>query len=197
MLQAGWCFPTCYVSILFHSLINYFLGIRYICSGEVSIFFIIIFKIFKISNHFPFWDFLGFKHKLGNSRYLQLRLLDGHYYILLMQCVLSARAAAYAPGNNLTLTEDEVIFAHVFFEESDKLHSYLSSICGKFGEMNGIIENVMKEKEIGPFCFINFRNEDNFSSANPFPNFFKKKTNLKEFKKFSIIILSLNPERKI
>ena len=99
--------------------------------------------------------------------------------------------------NKSLLTENEVIFAHVFFEGSDKLLSFLSSICGKFVEMEGIIVNIMKENEIDPLCFINFKHEDNCSSAQPFSSFFKKRTNLKTLKKFSIIILSVNLERKI
>ena len=98
--------------------------------------------------------------------------------------------------NKLNLTGNDKIFAHVFFEDSGKKVSFLESIAAKYGEMKQVLENIMNDNGIVPDCFIMFKSEGTYSNPKPFSNFFEKRINIKQFSKFSIIILTMEVDGK-
>lgn len=98
--------------------------------------------------------------------------------------------------NYLNLTERSTIFAHVFYEDSDKKVSYIASIATKYGEMKHAIQNIMKAHNISPECIKVLSNNPRSSAIKPFVNYFEKRDNLKEFSKFSNIILTVDCKRK-
>jgi len=59
-----------------------------------------------------------------------------------------------------------------------------------------ILENFIKERGISSECFVTLLNEEKNCATKPFADVFKK-MNMKYFKKFSNIVVSLELESKI
>ena len=96
--------------------------------------------------------------------------------------------------NSPISSEEQIIYAHIFYDKDDAEPKYHSSFSGDIASIESAVYSAMKSIKFDSQAFIGLKSEDNIIEAKKVSEFFSKFSNLKEV---SIIILSDSFNRKI